>query len=65
MAMTNETYHTVVDPRCLLCKQHAETSEYIISGCSKLSETGYAARHNNVALIVNRTICTAYNFEHS
>ena len=37
-AVAHEIYNTVQDPRCRLCKQHAETMAYIISGCSKLRD---------------------------
>ena len=33
-AVAHEIYHTVQDPKCRLCKQHAETVAHIISGCS-------------------------------
>ena len=35
-AVSHEIYHTVQDPKCRLCKQHAETVAHITSGCSKL-----------------------------
>ena len=38
-AVAHEIYHTVQDPRCKLCKQHAETVAHITSGCSKLTGT--------------------------
>ena len=59
------TWHTVQDPRCRLCKQHAETVAHIISGCSKLAGIEYTKRHNNVASLVYRAICAEYNLEHS
>ena len=52
--VAKKIYHTVQDPRCRLCKQHAETVAYIISGCSKLTVTDYTKRHDNVASIVGR-----------
>ena len=64
-AEAHKIYHTVQDPRCRLCKQHAETLAHIISSCSKLAGTEYTERHNIVALIVYRIICAEYNFEHS
>ena len=53
-AVARKIYHTVQDPRCRLCKQHAETMAHIISGCSKLAGTEYTERHKNVASIVYR-----------
>ena len=64
--MAHEIYHTVQDPRCRLCKQHAETVAHIISGCSKLAGTAYTKRHNNnVASIIYRAICAEYDLEPS
>ena len=63
--MTHEIYHTVQDPRCRLCKQHAETVAHINSACSKLAGIDYTERRNNVPSIVYRVICTEYNLEHS
>ena len=65
-AVAHEIYRTVQDPRCRLCKQHAETVAHITSGCSKLAGTEYTKRHNNVASIVYyKTICAEYDLEHS
>ena len=61
-AVGHEIYHTVQDPRCRLCKQHAETMAHITSSCSKLAGTEYTKRHNNVATIVYRAImCRVQN----
>ena len=64
-SVAHAIYHTVQDPRCRLCKQHAETVAHITSGCSKLAGTEYTKRHNNVASIIYRAICAEYNLEHS
>ena len=45
-AVAHEIYHTVQDPRCSLCKQHAETLAHITSGCSALAETEYTEGRN-------------------
>ena len=63
-AVAQDIYHTAQDPRCRLCK-HAETAAHITSGCSKLAETEYTKRHNNVASIIYRVICAEYHLEHS
>ena len=57
-AVAHKIYHTVQDPKCMLCKQHAETMAHITSGCSKLAGTEYTERHNDVASIVYRVICS-------
>ena len=64
-AVAHEIYRTVQEPRCRLCKQHAETMAHIISGCGKLAGTEYTERHNNVASIVCRVLCAEYNLHHS
>ena len=64
-AVAHEFYHTVPDPRCRWCKQHAETVAHITSGRSKLAGTEYTKRHNNVASIIYRAICAEYDLEHS
>ena len=56
--VTHQIYHTVQDPRCRLCKQHAETVALITSGCSKLAGTKFTERYNDVASIVYRVICS-------
>ena len=43
-AVAHVIYHTVHDPKCRLCKRHAETVAHIISGCSKLAGTDYTKR---------------------
>ena len=64
-AVAHEIYHTVQEPRCRLCKQHAETVAHITCGCSKFAETEHTERPNNVDSIVYRTIWAEYNLEHS
>ena len=56
-------YHTRQDPKCRLCKQQDETIQHIASGCQQLAGTAYTERHNQVAGIVYRNICTEYNLE--
>ena len=64
-AVAHEINHTVQEPKCRLCKQHAETVAHITSGCSKLAKTEYIERHKNVASIVYKAICAEYNFVRS
>ena len=49
-AVAHELYHTGQDPRCRLCKQHAETMANITSGCCKPAGTEYTKRHNKCGL---------------
>ena len=64
-AVANKIYPTVQDSKCRLYKQHAETVAHITSACSKLTETKYTERHNNIASIVYKAIYAEYNLEHS
>ena len=54
-AVAYEIYHTVQDPRCRLCKQHAETVAHITSGCSKLTGT---ERHNRGPYVLSTILST-------
>ena len=62
-AIEAKIWHTRQDSKCRLCKQHDETIQHIITGCTKLAGTAYMERHNQVALIVYRNICKTYNIE--
>jgi hypothetical protein len=62
-AITAKIYHTNQDPRCRMCMTHNETVAHLVSGCSKLAGTAYMERHNNVASIVYRAVCSAYDVE--
>lgn len=56
-------YHTRQDPRCRLCKEAPETVQHITAGCKMLAGKAYLERHNQVAGIVYRNICTEYGLE--
>ena len=62
--VAHKIYHTMQYPNCRLCKQHSDTEAQIINGYSKLAETEYTERHNNVASILYKAICAEYNLEH-
>jgi len=64
-AVAAEIYHTTQDPHCRLCGEHRETVAHLVSGCSKLAGTAYTDRHNYLAAIVYRAICSKYGLEHS
>jgi hypothetical protein len=61
--MSKRIYHTTTDSRCRMCLQHDETISHLTSGCSKLAGTSYMERHNYVASIVYKAICSEYNIE--
>jgi len=48
------------DPKCRMCKAADETVSHILTGCSQLAGTQYLARHNEVARILHRDMCVAY-----
>ena len=56
-------YHTRQDPRCRLCKEASETVQHIVAGCKMQAETAYTERHNQVAVIVYRNICSEYGLD--
>lgn len=64
-AIACQIYHTTQNPMCRMCNQHSETVAHLISGCSKLAATDYTNRHNQVASLVYRAICTEYDLEYS
>ena len=56
-------YHTRQDPRCRLCKDASETVQHIVAGCKMQAGTAYTERHNQVAGLVYRNICSQYGLE--
>ncbi|TWW67382.1 hypothetical protein D4764_02G0004230 [Takifugu flavidus] len=62
-AIEARVYHTRQDPRCRLCGDAPETVQHITAGCKMLAGKAYMERHNQVAGIVYRNICTEYGLE--
>ena len=52
-------------PLCRLCRSHNETTDHILNGCPKLSQTEYKARHDKVSAAVHWSLCKEYGFDHS
>ena len=52
-------------PLCRLCRSHNETTDHILNGCPKLSQTDYKARHDKVSAAVHWSLCKEYGFDHS
>ena len=48
-----------------LCRSHNETTDHILNGCLKLSQTEYKARHDKVSAAVHWSLCKEYGFDHS
>ena len=51
-----------VSPSCLLCNGANETTFYLLSACPYLAGTQYVQKHNSVASLLHRMICTHYGF---
>ncbi|TWW71259.1 hypothetical protein D4764_17G0007420 [Takifugu flavidus] len=62
-AIEARVYHTRQDPRCRLGGDAPETVQHITAGCKMLAGKAYMERHNQVAGIVYRNICTEYGLE--
>jgi hypothetical protein len=52
-------------PLCRMCKESIETVDHIVSGCSKLAQQEYKARHDRVATAVHWSLMKKFGFEHS
>ncbi|TWW53461.1 uncharacterized protein LOC130519722 [Takifugu flavidus] len=59
-AIEARVYQTRQDPRC---GDAPETVQHITAGCKMLAGKAYMERHNQVAGIVYRNICTEYGLE--
>ncbi|TWW69263.1 hypothetical protein D4764_18G0000690 [Takifugu flavidus] len=62
-AIEARVYHSRQDHRCRLCGDAPETVQHITAGCKMLAGKAYMERHNQVAGIVYRNICTEYGLE--
>ena len=51
------------DTLCRLCKKDDESTDYVVSGCSKLAEKEYNRRHDNLDNIVHWKLARKCNFE--
>ena len=55
----HKTYITKVskDPKCRLCNSRDETVAHLLTGCSKIANTQYLRRHNEVAKLLHWNLC--------
>ena len=51
------------DPSCRMCGRANETVAHILSACTELAATEYLKRHNNVARVVQWSMCKEYGIE--
>ena len=46
-----------ISEKCRMCGQRDESVSHIVAECSKLAQTEYKARHDNVARIIHLELC--------
>ncbi|XP_060537474.1 uncharacterized protein LOC132708990 [Pantherophis guttatus] len=63
--MKAKIQHVTTNSKCRLCNEKDETVDYLISGCSKISQTDYLQRHDSVAKIIHWKLCQKFGFEYS
>ena len=51
--------------KCRLCGDRDETTHHIISGCSKLAQKEYKARHDWVGKMIHLEMCKKFKFDHA
>ena len=49
--------HTAESPLCRMCGRKGETVAHVVSECSKLAQTEYKGRHDNVARYIHWQLC--------
>ena len=49
--------HTAKSPLCIVCGSKGETMAHVASECSKLTQTEYIGRHDNVAWYIHWQLC--------
>ena len=49
--------YTAESPLCRMCGSKGETVAHVVSECSKLAQTEYKGRHDNVALYIHWQLC--------
>ncbi|KAF2902349.1 hypothetical protein ILUMI_03840 [Ignelater luminosus] len=52
-----------INSKCRLCKEHEETTEHIIAGCTILGQHEYIKRHVQVCRNLHYNICKEYGIE--
>ena len=53
---------TIDSDKCRMCKQLQETSEHLVSGCSKLAQKEYKRRHDKIATLIHWNILKEKGF---
>ena len=55
---------TQQNSKCRLCRDRGETTNHIISECSKLAQKEYKTRHDWVGKVIHWEMCKKFKFEH-
>ena len=56
---------TQQNSKCRLCGDRDETTNQIISECSKLAQKEYKARHDCVVKLIHWEMCKKFTFDHA
>ena len=56
---------TQQNSKCRLCSDRNETTNHIISECSKLVQKEYKARHDWVGKVIHWEMCKKFKFDHT
>ena len=56
---------TQQNSKCRLCGDKDETINHIISGCSKMAQKEYKARHDWVGKVIHGEMCKKFKFDHA
>ena len=51
--------------KCRLCGDRDETINHIISGCSKLAQKEYKAKHDRVGKVIHWEMCKKFKFDYT
>ena len=69
-AKRNKHIHARIDKtqqnsKCTLCADRDETTNHIISECSKLAQKAYKTRQDRVSKVIHREMCKKFEFDHT
>ena len=56
---------TLQNSKCRLCSDRDDTINHIISGCSKLAQEEYKARHDWAGKVIHKEMCKKLKFDHT
>ena len=56
---------TITDTNCRMCRTATESTTHVLSACSKIAQTLYAARHDRMLRPIYHCLLDKYNFQGS